>query len=745
MPPIKDNTDSADISKNAERIKNSLRVDGSGTDTDPLIITDPDQLQKLGNYDTEGVVFEISGDFDLSASTRSIASSREGGDIGSSNWIPIGTERYPFKGTMRGAGDGITVSGMIINEDGNSAYGFFGYVDGATIQGITIKGCIAAPNSDLVGLLAGSVKGGALISSCISGEADSSSEQSVVTAAEAGGLVGKMEGSGTIENSKNYATVTATGSDGNFKAGGIAQVSYEPAEGAYPLQIISCENHGAINGGNHSGGIVGLATGTKVSDCDNYGKVSASYYFGGIMGSLRVGSAVENSSNHGDIVIVNTKDTFQGVGGVVGIIESSDVPFVGSISGVENTKPITKASDLTGPFARIGGIVGSVNNNASVEGANYGNVNFPGADCIGGIVGSASGLGSGRTTVDGENSGKITGSIEVGGIVGLASGSVTVGGTNSGSVSIVDGEEYVYAGGVVGRMTGAGAEIFEAVNNADIDIKLAEGVSDAYYVGGVAGYFTSSEGSIENASNTGNVTAPEVTYVGGIAGRVNNTGDSPENVIIKNCSVSDAEISGKSQVAGLIGNLTGANVENTAASESSVSNSTIKAPAYAGGAFGMMQKSGNISGISIDNVIVSLIDGISTAKNRYSGGFVGCVNSSSDYDFISCSVKDSKFSISEITEVTEVNHIGGFVGSAQNGRFEKCAVASFIFEGDDFGSMTGGFVGYVYDEVKEFKECYTSEIITDINGFVGRYESGVTKDKFPGSYSGAQSSGIPEA
>lgn len=744
MPPIKDNTDSADISKNAERIKNSLRVDGSGTDTDPLIITDPDQLQKLGNFDTEGVVFEISEDFDLSASTRTVASSREDGDIGSSNWIPIGTERYPFKGTMRGTGDGITVSGMIINEDGDSAYGFFGYVDGATIQGITIKGCIAAPNSDLVGLLAGSVKGGALISSCISGEADSSSEQSVVTAAEAGGLVGKMEGSGTIENSKNYATVTATGSDGNFKAGGIAQVSYEPAEGAYPLQIISCENHGAINGGNHSGGIVGLATGTKVSGCNNYGKVSASYYFGGIMGSLRVGSAVEDSSNHGDIEIVNAKDTFQGVGGVVGIIESSDVPFVGSVSGVENTKPIKAASDVTGPFARIGGIVGSVNNNASVEGTNSGDVYFPGADRIGGIVGSASGLSSGRTTISGENSGKITGLAEVGGIVGLASGSVTVGGTNSGSVSIVvDGEQYVYAGGVVGRMTGAGAEIFDAVNNANIDIKLAEGIADAYYAGGVAGYFTSSEGYIGNASNTGNVTASGVTYVGGIAGGVNNTGDSPENVIIRNCSVSDAEISGKSQVAGLIGNLIGANVENTAASESSVSNSTIKAPAYAGGAFGMMQRSGNVSGISIDNVTVSLINGNSTAKNRYSGGFVGCVNSSSDYDFISCSVEDSKFSISEITEV---NHIGGFVGSAQNGRFEKCTVESFTFEGDGFGSMTGGFVGYVYDEVEEFKECHTTEITTEINGFVGRYESGVTKDKFPGSdYTGTQSSGIPEA
>ena len=160
----------------------------------------------------------------------------------------------------------------------------------------------------------------------------------------------------------------------------------------------------------------------------------------------------------------------------------------------------------------------------------------------------------------------------------------------------------------------------------------------------------------------------------------------------------------------------------------------------------MMQKSGNVSGISIDNVTVSLINGNSTAKNRYSGGFVGCVNSSSDYDFISCSVEDSKFSISEITEVTEVNHIGGFVGSAQNGRFEKCAVASFTFEGDNFGSMTGGFVGYVYDEAEEFKECHTSEITTDINGFVGRYESGVTKDKFPESYyTGTQSSGIPEA
>ena len=761
--PITDNTQSQQTpTTNAEKIKEDLGLEGSGTtESDPLIITDANQLSKLGEYDTEGVYFEIKSDINLSKLSTITLAARSGEDIGTTNWTPIGTLENPFKGTIAGAGSGITISGLVINETGTSAYGLFGYTDGATISGITVQGNINAPSSDMAALLVGQAANGTVISNCVSGSADNNTaNQSTVSAGEAAGLVGKMIGSGTIENSKNYATVTATGIESNFKAGGIVQSSYYPIDGEeYPLEINSCENYGDVNGGNHSGGVVGLATGTMVYDSDNYGKVTGSYYIGGIVGSLKVGSAVETATNEGNIVVTDKRSNFYGIGGIVGVIESRDVPFVASVSEVTNKGSISVEDDVSVPVTMIGGIVGTINNNAAVSGDNEAVINIPSAEIVGGLVGKATGYAAGseaRVTISGTNSstGAITAAARVGGLVGETSGPVTISGKNEAPVKVQYTKADLFAGGIVGRMMGDGQRISSVENagNLSVDNTAANEVESPRRLGGIVGYIESSDAIIDGAVNTGNIEAENISRVGGVIGETSNSGDSPDNLVIKNVSVKSSTIKGLNQVGGIVGYFNGGSITGNAASDSTgymVDSIKIASEAIAGGAIGASYGTGTVSGVSINEVEIEVVAGDSTSRNRYTGGFVGQTYSNASYSYSSCFVSAGKIS-SSIT--TEIKHIGGFVGSAYTGTYNSCEVNGFEFASENYGNACGGFVGYATDDIGGFNNCKSAGITATDSSVMGFVGSGSTDDtsKYAGSNyeqgsSSVTESGIPTA
>lgn len=719
---------------NAEKIKDGLGLAGSGTsENDPLIIKDSSQLESLGDYDTEGVYFVLQDDINLGGLSTLSASSRVGNDSLATNWTPIGTLDNPFRGTIAGAGDGITISGLVINESGNTAYGLFGYTDGATISDITIQGNITAPNSDKTALLVGQASNGTVISNCVAGVADTEAiNQSTVSAGEAGGLVGKMIGSGTIENSKNYAMVTATGIDVDFKAGGIVQTSYYPVGGEeYPLNIINCENHGEINGGNHTGGIAGIATGTRIQNSDNYGRVSASYTFGGIVGSLKVGSAINTANNEGEIVITNKRSTFHNIGGIVGAVENRDVPYVGIISNVTNKKDITVESDVTGPIKSVGGIVGLVSNNAYVSGSNEGAINIPAATQVGGLVGSATGFTPGtsnRLMISGTNTGEIIAAQSVGGLVGETSGPITINGTNEASVTVKYIASDVYAGGIVGYMTGDDQRIEDVENSGDISVYDSESseVSNPRRIGGIVGYIASSDAVIKEAVNTGDIKATGVIHVGGIIGENNNLGDSSADFTISNVSVKDVTIEGLDTIGGIIGYFNGGSITSEEVSETTytVDNVKISSESHTGGAIGIAVNTGTVTGISVNGIEIALSGERLTTenhitRNRYTGGFVGHSYPDADYTYTSCSVSSGKICSSV---EADIKHIGGFVGSAYSGTYTGCTVDGFEFESGRYGSMCGGFVGCADDSVNKFDNCKSEDVSatdTNVMGFVG--------------------------
>ena len=139
----------------------------------------------------------------------------------------------------------------------------------------------------------------------------------------------------------------------------------------------------------------------------------------------------------------------------------------------------------------------------------------------------------------------------VGGIVGsvIAKGDAEIAltlinCTNNATISHT-GSAVIGIGGLVGRFQTTGS-VNGCVNNGAITAKSNS------YVGGVVGYASNSL-TITDCKNTANIVITEATAViGGILGM---TSTANANVTVKNCTVSDCELSGKGSVGGIVGRI----------------------------------------------------------------------------------------------------------------------------------------------------------------------------------------------
>ncbi len=118
---------------------------GAGTESNPYLIFNQTQLSQMANFQNQdGVVFRLMKDLDL---TDWINENNP-----QQGWIPIGVESSPFKGKL--LGNNKTISGLSITRTSSSYVGFFGYLDGATIENLTIKGS-SIKGAQYVGVLTG--------------------------------------------------------------------------------------------------------------------------------------------------------------------------------------------------------------------------------------------------------------------------------------------------------------------------------------------------------------------------------------------------------------------------------------------------------------------------------------------------------------------------------------------------------------------------------------------------------------
>lgn len=414
--------------------------------------------------------------------------------------VPIGNSSTKFSGTFDGKNH--TISNF---KTSGQYSGLFGYVNGATIQNLTVN---------------------------VTNNAGATS---------AGGLVGAVNGTTTIRNCTVNGTISGTHQVGGFV--GFAQGVYQDNTLVLPcnLTIEGCTNN---------------ATVTTTSQASDNNRTSA----GGFVGYVNAGATVtiksyidengqtKKSTNNGKISTTSSADN-KGVGGFVGYSYGKI-----TLTDCVNEKNAT----ITGK-ERVGGLVGYIGkadsdsqkemvisgceNKATVTSNSTNDVYG-----IGGIVGYNSGHKVAITNCI--NSGAITGTHETAGIIGYSDHSEISNCTNSGAVS-----GFATVGGIVGKM--GGGSIVSCKNTATVKASKArdidgDGNLDGAYLGGIAGWIA---GNVNNCYNSGTVTTEtswgNSNIVGGIVGFLVN------GKTVSYC-YNSGTIVGSSQIGGIIGYLPGA-------------------------------------------------------------------------------------------------------------------------------------------------------------------------------------------
>ncbi|MBD2847397.1 S-layer homology domain-containing protein [Paenibacillus sp. IB182496] len=553
-------------------------------------------------YGFEGKIIEIAADMDLDAH----------------DWVPIGTEAHPFRGTLLTLdGQNFTIANMRILGDVPYA-GLVGYAQDATIGGFTLAG-----GGELdVQSVAQTVYGGAAVGkmSGLGTIYDIVSEVPISVeggqTVYAGGIAGYAEGS--LSNSAYEASaLTATGAD--VEAGGVvghsgpAGLTLKRVANETPLTVASPAYSGRAIGG----GIAGAAEGQLLMEEDgtpivNEGAVTvrsgSSSYAGGIVG--RADGAVSfstNTSNDGAVTIDAPQATLSAAGGLIGAItaEQGGYPFDTAFDG--------RAAIVNDGGSRVytGGIAGLLDT-TSVW-----------ADDLASPVAVSA---TGRQDV------------HTGGLFGHASGTVQFDGeaVNSGAITVAapaDGElNEAYTGGLIGYggdrilLEDTGVEAYG--NSGAIEVSGDVGL----YTGGVAGNrtFARSTGAAGNAYSTGEirVAGERLLYTGGYIGTV--PGDAPEH------RIDELAFAGSITVTG--------------------SGATEEAPVATGGIVGRYTRpAGNeaaLAGLSFGGAIDAQGGGAYT----YSGGIAGIADHAELRDARAAGTDDAHAQI-----VTD-GHAGGIAG-----------------------------------------------------------------------------------
>lgn len=219
-----------------------------GSENNPLFIASKDELLQFRDAVNNGGTYKnVAGTDGFSG--KYIALKANDIDLSDAIWFPIGTNTAPFKGTFNG--NNFEINGLVTDESSNNQ-GFFGYLDGATVESLhigsgTVKGaenvaaiCANANNSTIIRYCTNnaSVSGNktvagicalnnATVSNCINTgfiKPVSSTVENV------GGIVG--QNNGTVQYCMNAGLIGAS------QGGGIAGTNANGASIASCLNVV---------------------------------------------------------------------------------------------------------------------------------------------------------------------------------------------------------------------------------------------------------------------------------------------------------------------------------------------------------------------------------------------------------------------------------------------------------------------------------------------------------------------------
>jgi hypothetical protein len=302
---------------------------GSGTEDDPFLIANAEQLGNVRNYLDAHYHFKLINDIDLG-----VAPYNEG-----EGWMPIGSYVQQFKGFFDG--NGKTISGLYINREDEEDVGLFGWLGK--------EGCVVDLILKDVNVFAYGYAGGL---------AGGSTEGEVYSVYVSGTVAGRIHIGGLIGYNGMDSHVISCHSDcdvnGESYVGGLISTS----EGI----TVNCYTSGTVAGLDIVGGLVGceggiiensLSSATVIGtsyvgglvgvlwDASWDNQICDSYATGSVMGSQYVGGLVginDDSSIYNSYSIASVNGTSY-VGGLVGINNYGLIEFcfaAGSVSGDMN-------------------------------------------------------------------------------------------------------------------------------------------------------------------------------------------------------------------------------------------------------------------------------------------------------------------------------------------------------------------------------------------------------------------------
>lgn len=532
-----------------------------------------------------------------------------------------------------------------------------------------------------------------------------------------GGLVGTN--TGTIQNSSDQSSVIGAGGT----VGGLAGTNQGKITGSMTNSAItgSGSSMGGIAGTNDTNGIIYNVSSNGVSG------ETGSTNIGGIVGTNNStggnitidGQKVTGISNaYNNSVIRGTTD----VGGIVGV-NSKDA----TISNVANGTRISGDDASTD----VGGLAGT-NSGSIKDGRNTGTIT--GNKNVGGLVGvnesgSVNEGGSTLTNLENGPSASIKGTENVGGIAGTNKGSINAEDSELTNEGIIKGNTYV--GGVAGTNEGT---IKGVHSDITLQVNTDDGKKDGEYFGGIAGW-NKSNGTITNATNTADINALTeeegygVSYVGGIAGWNDGTLQGASN---------EGNVTGKSFVGGVAGLNThdikgdrgDASEEDKKQEDILISNSgnVSATKGGAGGIFGENQ--GAIGdGDGYKHIILSNsgnVKGQNETENQGTGGVIGVNKGDISHTSLRNEVKWDEASKQYTPgNVTGTNNVGGVIGlnygkvsGGRNVQEESIKDVS----GDEIGKAAIGSY-YKYQILNNGAVFGTSQV----GGLIGKNMAGKTE------------------
>ena len=243
------------------------------------------------------------------------------------------------------------------------AGGLIGYVDNSTIEDSYASGEVIS--GDDAGGLVGYVYDSTTINNCYAtGSVTASSDDS----ASAGGLVGRIVDNSTIKDSYASGEVIS-----KYNAGGLVG-------GASDSTITNCYATGLITASsdNYSsaGGLIGYSTNSTIEDSYASGEVISEENAGGLVGSIVDNSTIEDSYASGEVI------SKEKAGGLVG---------VASDSTITNCYATGKVTISSLEFTNIGGLVGYISSSTITNCYALGNVIVEESyfdAFVGGLIGS---------------------------------------------------------------------------------------------------------------------------------------------------------------------------------------------------------------------------------------------------------------------------------------------------------------------------------------------------------------------